>query len=766
MGECLLQPGAALRLPIGGRARWIVLATACDFAAGPPEIGIEWLDDDHVQAELDALGERVAGIAVQYRDGGTWATALRRRFETAPPYVAWGQQPMLARAHSEDEVLPPEGPYAAAMWGWHQLAVRAGDVAGPRYWLTAIENPRPQVPIAALEVGALGSALLVGAVTISNAEARPLSAPREIHVALDGLRDADRIRVLDGYLMGIDPCEPPTEHGWTTGSVDDDRAPAHDGRQIVRIAASVATRIRVGRQTIQPDLLQPLVASDHGHVRATLLPHPTVPVRLRLVEAGREVAGRVHVRAADGRELAAVDRSRIVSDRWFEDRGTEVRLGSWSYAYIDGSMDLLAPDGPLFIEVSRGPEFEVLRTVREVNGPTTIELSPVRIANMRAEGWLASDTHVHFLSPARLHLQARAEGLQLVHLLSAQWGELFTNVEDLRREAAIVSDEAVVWTGTENRHHVLGHLISLGTPEVRPLSSGGPDEARLGGATSVTIADWADQARSSGGLAVLAHFPSPYLEAVADLLLGRVDAVELWFVPRVLSHRLREYYRFLDMGLRIPLVSGTDKMEATFVLGSTRTYTHTGDSAIDFATWAAAVRAGRTFVSTGPLLQASIEGMLPGSVVGQTGHLEIEWRLRTTQPLEAVELVVNREVVQRIEVADRSDQGGSMRVECPSAGWVAMRAVGGAVVDVAGFPYQVGAHTSPWYLPESAVPDPAEIARFKLLLDGAEAWADITAWSDEAAESRLRALIAEAHSRLDRLAAEASRRPRRPRRCR
>ena len=44
---------------------------------------------------------------------------------------------------------------------------------------------------------------------------------------------------------------------------------------------------------------------------------------------------------------------------------------------------------------------------------------------------MTADTHTHFLSPTTALLEAQAEGLNLINLLAAQWGALYTNVGDL-----------------------------------------------------------------------------------------------------------------------------------------------------------------------------------------------------------------------------------------------------------------------------------------------------------------------------------------------
>src|SRR5437879_7846444 len=105
-----------------------------------------------------------------------------------------------------------------------------------------------------------------------------------------------------------------------------------------------------------------------------------------------------------------------------------------------------------------------------------------RFADLRKEGWITADTHVHFLSPSTAVLEGQAEGLNLINLLAAQWGDLFTNVGDLPKGPIASHDgETMVWPGTENRQHILGHLCLLGGHGVPvfPWSADGPDGSIL-----------------------------------------------------------------------------------------------------------------------------------------------------------------------------------------------------------------------------------------------------------------------------------------------
>ena len=62
--------------------------------------------------------------------------------------------------------------------------------------------------------------------------------------------------------------------------------------------------------------------------------------------------------------------------------------------------------------------------------------------------------------------------MNLVNLLAAQWGDLFTNVGDLTGDQSGVSrDDTLVWVGTENRQHLLGHISLLGGQGAAGLSA-------------------------------------------------------------------------------------------------------------------------------------------------------------------------------------------------------------------------------------------------------------------------------------------------------
>jgi hypothetical protein len=105
-----------------------------------------------------------------------------------------------------------------------------------------------------------------------------------------------------------------------------------------------------------------------------------------------------------------------------------------------------------------------------------------------------------------------------------------------------------------------------------------------------------------------------------------------------------EYYRYLNGGYRVPR-RRTDKMSSDVPVGLDRTYARLGDEPFSFEAWTRAVRAGRTFLSGGPILR------LDGHEVGDTvwlsgaGTVSVEASTESVLPMASLQLVLNGEVV-------------------------------------------------------------------------------------------------------------------------
>jgi hypothetical protein len=288
-------------------------------------------------------------------------------------------------------------------------------------------------------------------------------------------------------------------------------------------------------------------------------------------------------------------------------------------------------------------------------------------------------------------------------------------------------------------------LLGLKT-RVLPFSDAGPPVAYFGSPLTASLADWADACRSQGGVTVGVHFPIPNGETAADVVLGKLDAAEIRYDRGFASLGVTEYYRYLNCGFRLAAVGGTDKMFPTRAVGAVRTYARLDrEETFSFEAWARALRAGRTFVTAGPLLFLKIDGVEPGGTieVKGRGQLEIHAMAESVYPLGEIEIVQNGRVVAS------GSNPLSAKVPVKGAGWIAARCSSHKRLSYG--MRNIGAHTSPVYLTEEGkgcFSTPA--AEYMLrLIEGAVLWVDTLAVCSNREElARIKTLFAEARTIL------------------
>lgn len=436
--------------------------------------------------------------------------------------------------------------------------------------------------------------------------------------------------------------------------------------------------------------LRSLEAADSttgSPLTAVVIEPATRPVKFRITEkdTGQRVAARLHVHGPHGECLPPKSHHRKVNVGWFEDFFAEFANGLNQYAYVNGNCTVDLPLGPV-VEITRGFEMRPLRRIVDIDKNTenlTFELE--KVLRWREQGWISSDTHVHFLSPQTALVEWQAEGVNVVNLLATQWGERYSNVGDFDGRTTLGAKdfggdgEFLVRVGTENRQQVLGHISLLGYEGeiIEPLCTGGPDEAAIGHPLEATLASWAERCRQQGGLVVLPHAPDPQAERAADIVLGLVDAIEMMVVNPgkrpISAFGLADWYRYLNIGHHLPLVAGSDKMNAASLLGGVRTYVQLGARDFTYRNWMDAVRNGDTFITVGPLVSMTVEGRRPGSKIRLPpggGTVMVDWRIEPVSvPLKRVELIRNGEVVDEFRY-DKLWCRGSIALQVTESCWL------------------------------------------------------------------------------------------------
>jgi hypothetical protein len=113
-------------------------------------------------------------------------------------------------------------------------------------------------------------------------------------------------------------------------------------------------------------------------------------------------------------------------------------------------------------------------------------------------------------------------------------------------------------------------------------------------------------------------------------------------------------------------------------VGYNRVYVHL-DGDLTYAKWWDGVRAGRVFVSNGPLLRCRANGERPGHVFraaqGETLSVHLEAELDSRDPVTALEIIQNGREVRRVPFSDWKRTGSMGTVTFQESGWFLVRAI-------------------------------------------------------------------------------------------
>ena len=160
------------------------------------------------------------------------------------------------------------------------------------------------------------------------------------------------------------------------------------------------------------------------------------------------------------------------------------------------------------------------------------------------------------------------------------------------------------------------------------------------------------------------------------------------------------YWQLLETGLRIPPTAGSGFGRTPSPLGYNRVYAMTGNP--DPAAWWQSVRDGQSFVTSGPLLRASINESLPGTVFTsdeQPIEVDIDLKLTVADPVEYLDVIFNGQTLYEARLDEYAKQGGKIPVQSiKESGWLVIR-----VVTERDFTYRI-ATTAPFYFEFDGVP--------------------------------------------------------------
>lgn len=443
-------------------------------------------------------------------------------------------------------------------------------------------------------------------------------------------------------------------------------------------------------------------------------------VIVRTRSAGTNVPARVHVEVQGHAAFAAGQQS------WFDGQNGLV------FTYSSGSLEFEVPAGEVRVLASSGfarLASEATATVRPGQA-TIVDLDLAPIAQPSLSGWYSGDHHFHLnyggtnrLTPVDLVPMMRGEALDVATPLMAN---LHTRLSDTEWTGWERRERPLIMFGQEVRSHFLGHTGHIGIKSTYwPWfwGPGYPVYARDDRSNS----DALKRTRQAGGVTSYVHPVTPRVpfpadgpprglpvEFVSDAVLGDVDTIEVVCLWSDSLGTSEAWYRVLNIGVPLMPSAGTDVMTdffRTMAVGTTRIYAQVPGE-LTLVKYLDAVKRGRTFVTTAPLLRFAANAAGPGDAIDVKPGAQVAWELTvgSAVPFETVEIIVNGQVAwagKGMDAPGTATYKGT--IAAPEGGWIAARAYGGPPrwPAMASYPF---AHTAPIWFGSVGSRDPSAAA--------------------------------------------------------
>jgi hypothetical protein len=391
-----------------------------------------------------------------------------------------------------------------------------------------------------------------------------------------------------------------------------------------------------------------------------------------------------------------------------------------AHFYVTDGVEFDLPPGTYRLRASRGPEYRVTRLTVEIQAGHSTEqnLALERWVDPGSQHWYAGDNHIHanygygeyYNSPASMLEMCAGEGLNVCNLMVANsdGDGVFDRQYFRGRPDVLSSTDTILYWNEEFRSTIWGHMTLVNLRQlVEPIFTGFKDTTNPWDIPSMSAI--ADRTRLQGGVVNYTH-PSARIDDLYRgaytakglpiyAALGKIDTMDVMGSSDLASTAL--YHRLLNCGFRLTASAGTDcflNRIRGFLPGAERVYVQT-KGPLRYEGWIEGLKAGRSFVSNGPILELSVNGKAPGQELKLPGEEDVGVRARVSSqyPLERIEILYNGKVVAQGKPPEgEASTSLDQKIRLNKSGWIALRVSGKPHADVEG--EHVYAHTTPVYV--------------------------------------------------------------------
>lgn len=420
-------------------------------------------------------------------------------------------------------------------------------------------------------------------------------------------------------------------------------------------------------------------------------PMGKVQVVIRDGRTGNPAAVRITGQASDGK-LYAPPQSDVFNAR--------MATGLQRIFFVHGSYTVDVPPGKLSIEAHKGFEYWPSRHEVDVRQgqTTTLTITMKPHVDVTAKGWYNGSTHVHMNyggnfhnTPENLMMIANAQGMHIVSSLVANKDNRILDWHHFKpggREhpASNLAARSLLVIGEENRPPYWGHTFYIGLREhlIAPFMTG--YEGTALDSLWPTNSELFRKARAQGAATGYVHAFGGESDPLAgkgiggakgyavDVALGLIDALEWSAASRgsivPLQHAWNNDFAITPVGGEDSLANMQDNRP----VGIIRTFAHLGT---DFSAngWVEAIKKGRTYLSSGPVVEFLVNGKIPGDTIrlAAPGPVSISGQVWSSTPIKLVRIYHNGKVWKDVPVSPQAtDFRFAETAQVAASGWFSL----------------------------------------------------------------------------------------------
>ena len=356
--------------------------------------------------------------------------------------------------------------------------------------------------------------------------------------------------------------------------------------------------------------------------------------------------------------------------------------------YCTGASEISLPPGTYGVKVYKGIEYRASLGELEITADQRVqrEVRLTRWINMAEKGWYSADDHLQISRPVEgvnpyISKMMQAEDVNVSNLLQFGLARRFHNCVQYAHgpDGPYREGDYILATGQENpRTHFLGHVVTLGSYSPINFSE-----------EYLIYRRFFEEVRRRQALSGFAHFATEKLGGQWGLAVvlphHLVDFIEVFQFNRPVYST---WYDVLNLGFRVTAIAGTDyPCAAAAIPGRERFYTKV-DGELTYDGWLESVRAGKTFVTNGPILEFSVDGIDMGGEIALDSPASVTVAGRvlfdpSRDDIERLELVENGAAVRSFpRVNDSGEIGFQIEHPVQENCWLAIRASGVKVGEI------------------------------------------------------------------------------------